>query len=770
MTKARDLGDFISDGTIAETVTADGLNLGDNEKIQLGASQDLQIYHDGSNSYIDDQGAGNLFVQASNVLWLRDASGTAYFSGTSGNEVALYHNGSEKLATTSTGVDITGTIAVSGDFNATSGTFTVQSNGTDILNVTSTVMSPQTDGAISIGSASNAFNDLHLDGSAYVGGNFGVGTSSPATQASVQNASTSLGLEIDTTSGFASGPTLRGYYRAGSSYKPIAMTGSTVHFGINDVEKMRIGPSGQIGLSGANYGTAGQVLTSGGSGAAPAWADAGSAADEVELAITETIAAGDAMQLNSDGSIDKVFETSTTQTAAAINFLRDSGIALQAPRLYFFPNSANKFIMLYLDNSNSYPTVVVGEISGTSISYGTPVVIRSSNCPYPSPSLAIDHNDPSKFVVLYANSQTATGHMKLCSVSGTTITILSGEYDLATGKVEQSDIKFIPGNGSPSAFVAAFRDPSAGDKGRYMYGSYSGTTFTFQTVVNMCSNQNVRNMSIAFNTDDPSKFATLSVAGNDYPVIELSSISGTTITPLSQFTMTDSTGASNWSSEAPGLVYDNESGHYLGAIRKTSGSTLQVGAFSVSGSTISKVSNPTNFGEAGSNIQELGIAGDTVYGSQQFVVQYAVYSNPTTKIFEYDGSGGFTTIDTYTHGSSYSQSYFTASFSPVGDGRFITGFRDTLSTGGRVGVGTMGVDVLTTNLDITKLHGIAQEAGVNGNSISVAFGGIDETQTGMTPGSTLYIQGDGSLGTTSTDAKKIGRAITATKLIIDSSQ
>ena len=58
MTKARDLGDFISDGTIAETVTADGLNLGDNEKIQLGASQDLQLYHDGTNSFVQDAAAG----------------------------------------------------------------------------------------------------------------------------------------------------------------------------------------------------------------------------------------------------------------------------------------------------------------------------------------------------------------------------------------------------------------------------------------------------------------------------------------------------------------------------------------------------------------------------------------------------------------------------------------------------------------------------------------------------------------------------------------
>lgn len=36
-------------------------------------------------------------------------------------------------------------------------------------------------------------------------------------------------------------------------------------------EDFRIGPSGQIGLQGANYGTSGQVLTSNGSGAAPSW-------------------------------------------------------------------------------------------------------------------------------------------------------------------------------------------------------------------------------------------------------------------------------------------------------------------------------------------------------------------------------------------------------------------------------------------------------------------------------------------------------------------
>jgi hypothetical protein len=57
-------------------------------------------------------------------------------------------------------------------------------------------------------------------------------------------------------------------------------------------ERLRIGSAGQIGLSGANYGTSGQVMTSQGASAAPQWADAGGGAVEViqtlDLATTNT--------------------------------------------------------------------------------------------------------------------------------------------------------------------------------------------------------------------------------------------------------------------------------------------------------------------------------------------------------------------------------------------------------------------------------------------------------------------------------------------------
>ncbi len=55
----------------------------------------------------------------------------------------------------------------------------------------------------------------------------------------------------------------------------------TIAFATNGTEDFRIGSAGQLGISGANYGTSGQVLTSGGASAAPAWASVGSGVPDV---------------------------------------------------------------------------------------------------------------------------------------------------------------------------------------------------------------------------------------------------------------------------------------------------------------------------------------------------------------------------------------------------------------------------------------------------------------------------------------------------------
>ena len=86
------------------------LNFGDNVKAQFGASNDLQIYHDGSASWIKEAGSGSLILTGNGGdISLFDASNSAYMvRANTGSDVQISHAGSLKLATTSTGIDVTG--------------------------------------------------------------------------------------------------------------------------------------------------------------------------------------------------------------------------------------------------------------------------------------------------------------------------------------------------------------------------------------------------------------------------------------------------------------------------------------------------------------------------------------------------------------------------------------------------------------------------------------------------------------------------------------
>jgi hypothetical protein len=97
---------------VTGTVTADGLTLGDNEKAIFGASSDLQIYHDGNNSIIDEVGTGNLYLRSSN-LYIQNVDSDPdemMIAAIANGAVTLSHNGAAKIATTATGVDVTGTV------------------------------------------------------------------------------------------------------------------------------------------------------------------------------------------------------------------------------------------------------------------------------------------------------------------------------------------------------------------------------------------------------------------------------------------------------------------------------------------------------------------------------------------------------------------------------------------------------------------------------------------------------------------------------------
>ena len=90
------------------------LSFGDNDKAIFGAGSDLQIYHDGNNSTIEDVGTGNLILKASAGTYIRTANGENGVVILEDGAVNLYYDNSKKLATTSTGIDVTGTVTADG--------------------------------------------------------------------------------------------------------------------------------------------------------------------------------------------------------------------------------------------------------------------------------------------------------------------------------------------------------------------------------------------------------------------------------------------------------------------------------------------------------------------------------------------------------------------------------------------------------------------------------------------------------------------------------
>jgi hypothetical protein len=92
----------------------------DSVKALFGDSLDLQIYHDGNNSYISDTGTGDLYIQASDNMYFQTyGSGKRWITLTENAAVDLFYNDSKKFETTSAGVAVTGELTVSTISNAT---------------------------------------------------------------------------------------------------------------------------------------------------------------------------------------------------------------------------------------------------------------------------------------------------------------------------------------------------------------------------------------------------------------------------------------------------------------------------------------------------------------------------------------------------------------------------------------------------------------------------------------------------------------------------
>ena len=104
------------------TTFNNNVHLLDNDYIRFGSSQDLSIFHDGTNNWFWS-GGGHPTIHESSGSWtLRSVANQNYIIATENNSVDLYYSGTKRFETTSTGASVTGNFGASGNISL-SGSF-----------------------------------------------------------------------------------------------------------------------------------------------------------------------------------------------------------------------------------------------------------------------------------------------------------------------------------------------------------------------------------------------------------------------------------------------------------------------------------------------------------------------------------------------------------------------------------------------------------------------------------------------------------------------
>jgi hypothetical protein len=408
--------------------------------------------------------------------------------------------------------------------------------------------------------------------------------------------------------------------------------------------------------------------------------------------------------------------TGTTGSAAVFESATSNSFGIA------FDSSNNKVVVTYDDEGNSsYGTAVVGTVSGTSISWGTPVVFNSGNINGSNCWTAFDSNVNKTVTIFRDNGNSEYGTAIVGTVSGTSISFgTKAVYNSASAYATASDICF---DSTQNKLLICYRDVGNNHYGTAIVGTISGTSISFGTEVVFDSTQ----VEMIGCVHDPSTgknvVANKEGSGNN-GVARVATISGTSVSFGSQATFNST------STYYINAVYDSNSNKVVLCYENNGGGNLgQAKVCTISGTSIS-FGTAATFSEAGDAVNWVTAGFDS---NQNRVVVATVATPQTISRFNSGAVSGtditFGTPQTFLSGNAY----------PLGQ-RIVF---DTSQN---------------TNVWVYKDNANSQY----GTGIAMQLSGANPT---LTVGSTYYVQDDGTLSTTSSSVTA-GKAIANTTLLL----
>ena len=370
-----------------------------------------------------------------------------------------------------------------------------------------------------------------------------------------------------------------------------------------------------------------------------------------------------------------VFEAATTQQIGAA-----------------FDSNSNKVVVAYTDTGNSnHGTAIVGTISGTSISFGTPVVFNAATTEYSS---VVFDSSNNKIVICYRDGGNSNyGTAIVGTVSGTSISFGSeAVFESATTAYVSAVF-----DSNSNKVVIGYQDVSNSDHGTAIVGTVSGTSISFGSAA-------------VFESDSVSFIETSFDSTNNKIVIAYRD-----------------DGNSNYGTAIVGTV---------------SGTSISFGSAVV---YLSSQSN--NYG----NVHDSNAQKNIIYFRDQ-----ASSGKGTVIVGTVSGTSISFNTKTVINNASTEGNDTNIAFDSTGKKVIIT-FRDE----GNSNYGT--ALAYQAAYDITTRGQVAD----GGHALVDTQGAISDNQTGLTAGQSYFVQNDGTLGTTAASPSVFaGTAVSATKLIV----
>jgi len=466
-----------------------------------------------------------------------------------------------------------------------------------------------------------------------------------------------------------------------------------------------------------------------------------------------TLPNGDPVVVNADGTVSVVASTSVSsaigsETVFTTNYARYIGSAYDATN--------NRAVIVYRDDSDGDKTkVVLGQISGTAVTFGTPALMTADPMINPPPVVFDSANN--KVVVFHTHSTSPypikayVGTVSGSSISfGTAVTAYAGLSGGGGNTMAAATFDI-----TNSKIVLVWRDESNSNYGTAKVGTVSGTSISFGSAV-IFNSTYVYNPEITYDSGNSKVVVAYRdvTAGDGKAVV--GTVSGTSISFGS---------TAQYESGEPNEIdigYESSTGTVVVGYKDDGNSNYGTAAVgTVSGTSIS-FGTPVVFNNSG-NTNYIKVVGSPDAG-KVLVVYKDSNNDGSYQIGTVSGTSiGFTTEADFDASNVNDMSVVYDTTNKV----FLISYHDQPNSNYGTGI-VLQIAYTSTTLTSENYIGLASNGypDTAGATIDVQ-GAINDRQSGLTAGQSYYVQTDGTLTTTAGDPSVFaGTAVSATKMIV----